>query len=326
MPTVLRCDPKLFEKDLSGQVIVVTGSNSGCGLETSRQLAKQGATVVLACRNASKGKAAVEDIGNKAVFLTTLDLSSLESVRGFASAFLDKYDRLDALVNNAGIMMCPYATTKDGFEMQFGCNHLGHFLLMRLLTPMLLETAKKTGKPSRFVALSSCASAQTTGRTKEHPHVDFEDPNWETREYDEGMAYAQSKLSNYLHALGASLEYPADKLITASVHPGWVLSPLDQHITKKIFGEGMIADTLASLMRKLFLWKGDIITPEDGAQTTLQCLLADDIESGKFYSQFGIYKDDASKPGAWPMKHPNPNATEENAKKLWALSNGLVGI
>lgn len=326
MPTVLRCDPKLFEKDLSGQVMIVTGANSGCGLETSRQLAKQGATVILACRNATKGEAAVQDIGTNAVFLTTLDLSSLTSIRDFSSCFLEKYDRLDALVNNAGIMMCPYGKTKDGFEMQFGCNHLGHFLLMRLLTPLLVATAKKTGKPSRFVTLSSCASAQTTGMTVDHPFIDFKDPNWETREYDETVAYGQSKLANYLHALGASQEYSSDQIISASLHPGWVLSPLDQHAMKKIFGEGMVGAFFASLVRKLFLWKGDMITPEDGAQTTLHCLLSDNIESGKFYSQFGIYKDDASKPGGWPMKHPNPHATEESAKKLWDLSNTLVGM
>jgi len=326
MPTVLRCDPKLFEKDLSEQVIIVTGANSGCGLETSRQLAKQGATVVLACRNATKGQAAVEDIGDKAVFVTTLDLSSLESVREFVKAFLAKYDRLDALVNNAGIMACPYQKTKDGFEMQFGCNHLSHFLLMTLLTPLLLETAKKTNKPSRFVALSSCASAQTTLATKENPTIDFDDPNWETREYDESMAYGQSKFANYLHARGASLKHPSDKLLSTSVHPGWVLSPLDQHVMKRIFGEGFLADLLAGLVRKLYLWKGDLIVPEDGAQTTLHCVLADNIESGKFYSQFGIYKDEASRSGGWPMKHPNPNASDENAEKLWTLSEKLVGV
>jgi len=326
MPTVIRCDPKLFEKDLSGQVMIVTGANSGCGLETSRQLAKQGATVVLACRNASKGEVSVQDIGTNAVFLTTLDLSSLENIKSFVAAFLEQYNRLDALVNNAGIMMCPYGKTKDGFEMQFGCNHLGHFLLMRQLTPLLLETAKKNNKPSRFVALSSCASAQTTRRTVEHPFIDFEDPNWETREYNESMAYAQSKLANYLHAVGASMEHSSDQLIAAAVHPGWVLSPLDQHIMKKIFGEGTISDFVAGLVRKLYLWKGKLITPQDGAQTTLHCLLDDNIKSGKFYLQFGIYKDDASKPGGWPMKHPNPNATKENTKKLWDLSNKLVGM
>lgn len=153
----LRCDPKLFEKDLINQVIIVTGANSGCGLETSRQLAKQGATVILACRSPERGAAAAKDVGGNGIFLP-LDLASLESIRNFSKEFLSKYDRLDALINNAGIMACPYAKTKDGFEMQIGCNHLGHFLLLQLLAPLLVKTADTTGKPSRYVALSSCAA------------------------------------------------------------------------------------------------------------------------------------------------------------------------
>lgn len=210
------------------------GANSGCGLETSRQLAKQGATVILACRNTERGETAAKDVGGE--FLAPLDLSSLQSIRDFVKAFEGKYDRLDVLVNNAGVMACPYQKTKDGFEWQIGCNHLCHFLLMRLLTPLMVKTADQTGKPSRFVALSSCAAALTT-MSKADPNVDFDDLNWETREYVEGVAYSQSKLANYLHALGASRKYPADKLISASVHPGWVLSPLDQHVFKKMFGD-----------------------------------------------------------------------------------------
>lgn len=122
---------------------VVTGANSGCGLETSRQLAKQGATVILACRNAERGEAVATEVNG--IFLTTLDLSSLQSIRDFVKVCREKYDHLDGLVNNAGIMACPYAKTKDGFEMQEGCNHLGRFLLVHVLTPMLLKTAETTG-------------------------------------------------------------------------------------------------------------------------------------------------------------------------------------
>lgn len=189
----------------------------------------------------------------------------------------------------------------------------------------MLKTADKTGKPSRFVALSSCAAGEST-LSKAMPVVDFDDPNWETREYDEGLAYGQSKLCNYLHALGASRKYPADKILAASVHPGWVLSPLDQHFIKKTLGEGFFANTIAGLMRKIFLWKGDMIVPEDGAQTTLHCVLADDIESGKFYSQFGIYKKVECQGGGWPMELPNPNATPEAADKLWNMSADFVKV
>lgn len=323
MPTPLRCDPKLFEKDLKDQIVVVTGANSGCGLETSRQLSKQGATVILACRNTERGETAAKEVGG--VFVAPLDLSSLQSIRDFVKAFEEKYDRLDVLVNNAGVMACPYKKTKDEFEWQFGCNHLGHFLLMRSLTPLLLKTAETTGRPSRFVALSSVAAAEST-MSKAVPKMDFDDPNWETRDYDEGMAYGQSKLCNYLHALGASRKHPADKLIATSVHPGWVLSPLDQHVFKKMFGDGMLGNFAASMVRKFFLLKGDMITPEDGAQTTLHCVLADGIESGKFYSQFGIYKKEECRGGGWPLEMPNPNATEEVADKLWEVSEKFVGL
>lgn len=325
MPKTLRCEPKLFEKDLTHQVIIVTGANSGCGLETSRQLAKQGATVILACRSPERGEAAAMEVGG--VFLP-LDLASLDSVRRFAKDFQVKYDRLDVLINNAGIMACPYAKTKDGFEMQIGCNHLGHFLLSQLLTPLLLKTADTTGKPSRLVNLSSSAASEMIVAFEGVANIDFDDLNWETRPYQQNAAYMQSKLANYLHALEASKKYPNDKLICASVHPGWVQSNLDVHMFKASFGDGLIGRMMSSAVRNLFLWKGDMLNAVDGAQTTLHCVLedADKMESGAFYSQFGAYKDIDSRKGGWPMKIPNPNATPEAAAKLWIESEKLVGL
>ena len=324
MPKTLRCDPKLFEKDLTNKVIIVTGANSGCGLETSRQLAKQGATVILACRSPERGEAAAKEVGG--VFLP-LDLASLDSVRSFAKDFQVKYDRLDVLINNAGIMACPYAKTKDGFEMQIGCNHLGHFLLLQLLAPLLLKTADMTGKPSRLVALSSSAASEMIVAFDGVANIDFDDLNWETRPYQQNTAYMQSKLANYLHALEASKKYPLDKLICTSVHPGWVQSNLDVHMFKASFGDGVIGRMMSSAVRNLFLWKGDMLNAVDGAQTTLHCVLeeADKMESGAFYSQFGAYKDIDSRKGGWPMKIPNPNATPEAAAKLWIESEKLVG-
>ena len=221
MPTTLRCDPKLFDKDLTGQVIIVTGANSGCGLETTRQLAKQGATVILACRNEAKAKAAMDDIGyaDKTSFIQ-LDLSDLGSVRKFVGSFTSAYERLDVLVNNAGIMACPYAKTKDGFEIQIGCNHLAHFLLFNLLAPLLIKTAEDTGKPSRFISLSSCAASELSMGSAGYADIDFDDLNWESRKYDTGSAYQQSKLANFLIAWEASKKYDSSKLICASLHPG----------------------------------------------------------------------------------------------------------
>jgi len=324
MPTPLRCDPKLLEKDLSSQVIIVTGANSGCGLETSRQLVKQGAIVVMACRNEQRGRAAADEVGG--YFLTTLDLASLQSVRDFVKAYNNKYHRLDALVNNAGIMACPYEKTQDGFEMQLGCNHLGHFLLTHLLTKKMLETARMTKKPSRLVVLSSCAAAEMAMGDVGMPNVDFDDINWEKREYSEEKAYAQSKLCNYLHALGMSRKYPPEQIVAVSVHPGWVRSNLDVHTFRKYFGDQWYGRIMSELVRQIFLLKGDMISAQDGAQTSLHCILDDSVESGKFYSQFGIYKDYKSRNGGWPMELPNPNATPENADKLWEVSLKMVGV
>uniref|UniRef100_A0A7S2YEB9 Protochlorophyllide reductase n=1 Tax=Entomoneis paludosa TaxID=265537 RepID=A0A7S2YEB9_9STRA len=324
MPTPLRCDPALFEKDLTGQVIIVTGANSGCGLETTRQLVKQKATVIMACRNETKGQQAAQDVGG--VFVAPMDLASLESVRNFVKVFLEKYDRLNVLVNNAGIMMCPYGKTQDGFELQMGCNHLGHFLLQQLLTPLLLQTAETTGQPSRFIALSSVAATETS-MSKGIPDIDLEDLNWETREYHEVQAYSASKLANYLHANHAATQYPADKLLCVSVHPGWVRSNLDVHAFAKMFGTSWFGRTMSTGLRNVMQWKGDMISAEDGAQTTLHCILHDTLDPGAFYSQFGIYKRPEDRAGGWPLTPmPNPNATPEKAAALWKASVKLVGL
>lgn len=321
-PNIL-CDPALFEKDLTGMVMVVTGANGGIGLVTSKQLSKQGATVILACRNPEKGAVAAEEVGG--VFLR-LDLASLDSVKEFVSAFKKDYDRLDVLVNNAGVMMCPYAETVDGFEIQFGANHLGHFLLMRLLTPMLLETAEKTGKPSRFLALSSCAATDFPGGYQGYPWINFDDLMSSADKYDTEFAYGQSKLANYLHATEAGERYPADKLISVSLHPGWVYTPLDTHIFEKTLGTNIIARSVTSLIRNILFYTGFMLTPWIGIQSTFQCILADDIQSGKFYSQQGMYRDPTKKAGGWPMDLGNIKVMPGDGAKLWEVSEKLVGL
>ncbi|CAK0898784.1 unnamed protein product [Prorocentrum cordatum] len=163
-PPCLKCDPKLFEKDLTGQVVIVTGGNQGIGYVTARQLASQGAKVVLACRSKERGERAAGEV--KAAFMP-LELSSQASVRSFASAFLEKYGRLDILVNNAGVMACPLERTEEGYEMQLATNHLGHFLLTVLLKSVL-EQCK-----GRVVALSSAAASQMSMGTMPFGHADI---------------------------------------------------------------------------------------------------------------------------------------------------------
>ncbi|MGI9334761.1 MAG: SDR family NAD(P)-dependent oxidoreductase, partial [Gammaproteobacteria bacterium] len=184
-----RCDPALFEKDLSGCVYIVTGANSGVGLATTEQLAKQGASVIAGCRRVDAGKDAFAESGTMRgkIEVLALDLGSLDSVRRFAKEFTAGHRRLDGLVNNAGIMACPQGKTADGFETQFGVNHLGHFLL----TELLMDTLKASA-PSRIVCVSSVAHV---GTKKQVGEVDLEDPNYEQRPYDKVMAYAQSKLA-----------------------------------------------------------------------------------------------------------------------------------
>jgi NAD(P)-dependent dehydrogenase (short-subunit alcohol dehydrogenase family) len=292
-----RCDPTLFQRDLTGQVVIVTGANTGIGLKTARRLSQQHATVVLACRSVQKGQAAADDDDVGGIFLAPMDLASLRSVREFCEIFRSTCDRLDILVNNAGIMNAPYSLTDDGFEIAMGCNHLGHFLLSQLLAPLMIRTAEKTGKPSRLVIVSSAHAGETSvGRA----NIDLEDLHWKQREYHAKRAYASSKLANYLHALHASQIYPPDKLICVSLHPGWVQTQLTKGV-------------------------GDISTV-DGAQTSLHCCLSDDVQSGEFYSQKGAYVHDDDKPGGWPMVLRNPNATPELAVKLWEISERLVGL
>ncbi|MEL6673409.1 MAG: SDR family NAD(P)-dependent oxidoreductase, partial [Bacteroidota bacterium] len=142
--------------DLTGKRVLVTGGSSGIGQETARAMASKGAEVILTARNETKGKQVVAEIraatGNEKVSTMPVELGSLSSIRSFAEAFLSQYDALDLLINNAGVMACPQSKTEDGFEKQFGVNHLGHFLLTELLSPALVKAA-----PSRVVNVSSRA-------------------------------------------------------------------------------------------------------------------------------------------------------------------------
>lgn len=325
MPKVLRAPSDLWSKDLSGQVFVITGASGGIGAFCARRLVEMGATVVLAGR---KGTAAVAEsitsggelVGKRSVALgphgggkvgsaegMDLDLSDLASVRAFAAAFLARHTRLDCLINNAGVMMPPYGKTKDGFEMQLGVNHLGHFLLTLLLKDVLEKSA-----PSRVVCVASCSACQCTMMCPSDPYIDYDDINWESREYEKDLAYGQSKLANILHAREIPKRFNG---VTAySLHPGWVQTQLMRH--------AIPSACLRSMMQGTFKRMGKMISVDDGSQTSLWVALADpsQLENGAFYSQSGIYKDKASQKGGWPMAVPNPNDTDAEAAKLWDWS------
>ncbi|MCA9935908.1 MAG: SDR family oxidoreductase [Anaerolineales bacterium] len=313
MLKTLMCNPKLFNKDLNGRIYIVTGANSGSGFATSKQLAEQGAHVIAACRRVNAGKEAFADLGNVrgSVEIMELDLASLASVRRFAEAFLAKHDRLDGLVNNAGVMATPKGQTTDGFETQFGINHLGHFLL----TELLLDTLKASA-PSRIVCVSSMAHAEMRGITGE---INFDDLLFEKRAYVPYAAYAQSKLANVLHALDLAQRLEGTGVSAFSVHPGWIRSNLAKG------GLGLMQNVLWPIRGTIGL-----MTWFEGAQTSLHCLLDDDApnHSGEYYSQnSSLYPNKENRPGGWPMPSPSPYGRDVKlAKKLYRTSMELVGL
>lgn len=213
-----------YMPDLTGRVAVVTGANSGLGLETVRALAARGAHVVLATRNAERGQRALQlvqsEVPGAELELASLDLASLRSVREFAANFSATHERLDLLFNNAGVMAIPRAETEDGFEMQFGTNHLGHFALTGLLLPTLLKTPQ-----SRVIVLSSMARL--------FGHIDFDDLQG-TRSYSRWSAYGQSKRANLLFGYELQRRLKAINAATISVvaHPGYASTSLQVNSVK----------------------------------------------------------------------------------------------
>jgi len=318
MPKTIMCDPKLFEIDLSGRVYIVTGANSGSGFATAKQLAEQGAHVVGACRRVDAGNEAFADLRNVrgSVEIMELDLASLTSVRRFAETFLSNYDRLDGLVNNAGVMHTPEGKTENGFETQIGINHLGHFLLTELLLDIL-----KASAPARIVCVSSVAHAGMRGIYGE---IDFEDMHFEKREYDAGVAYAQSKFANVLHAAELARRLEGTGVSAFSVHPGWIRSNLVAS------SNGAVGKFVQNVLLRPFAGALGTMSWFEGAQTSLHCLLDDDApnHNGKFFSQNSIlYPNPENRPGGWPMKSPHPRAGDaELAGKLYQRSLELVGL
>jgi NAD(P)-dependent dehydrogenase (short-subunit alcohol dehydrogenase family) len=315
MAKPLICPPELLTKDLTGRRYVVTGANGGIGLVAAKQLAKQGAEVIMACRRTSAGEQAAAEIRaehrDAKLDVQALDLNDLDSVRKFAKAIVAKYDSLSGLLNNAGVMNTPKGTTTQGHETQFGVNHLAHFLLTDLLLDLL-----KAGAPARIVNLSSCFHDVAMGREGK---IDFDDLDWKTRKYDGWAAYAQSKLANLLHAKALAKRLEGENVVAVSVHPGWVNTDLMRHSMPRF---------VEAIARPFMRMRG-MIEPWEGAQTSLYALLADDVSghAGEFYSQLGEYRDKECNKGGWPMRSPNPEANDDRvADRLWERSRELVGL
>ncbi|XP_066280171.1 retinol dehydrogenase 12-like [Branchiostoma lanceolatum] len=286
---------------LDGKTAIVTGSNTGLGKETARDLARRGARVILACRDVTKAEAAADDIrkttGNGNVVVQKLDLASLASVREFAAGINKKEGRMDLLINNAGIMMCPQWKTEDGFEMQFGTNHLGHFLLTNLLLDLLKKSA-----PSRVVTVSS------TGHQFGKMH--FDDLNLENG-YEPMKAYGQSKLANILFTRELAKRLEGTGVTCYSVHPGGVRSDLSRYMPQTY---GLWLTLIKPFIIPFMLVFGK--SNEQGAQTSLHCALQEGLES-----KSGLYFSDCAE------KDPSPaGQDDEAAKRLWEVSEEMVGL
>ena len=208
---------------LDGKIVIVTGANTGIGKETVKDFVNRGATVIMACRSLSRGEKAADDIksatGNSdRVILRQLDLGSLKSVRAFAKGFLEEFSKLHILVNNAGVMFCPYTLTEDGFEQTFGVNHLGHFALTNLLLPRM----KESGPGGRIVNVSSNGHILI-------PYFNMNDLLWKSNGYSSTKAYGQSKLCNILFTKELHRRLISEGIYSFALHPGVVSTELLRH-------------------------------------------------------------------------------------------------
>ncbi|MFZ5442650.1 MAG: oxidoreductase [Myxococcota bacterium] len=292
---------------LEGQVWVVTGANSGLGLETTRALAAKGATVVMACRDPQRAAAAAEDVRRTApgarLELRALDLASLSSIAAFARALLAERPELDGLINNAGIMAIPRRTTADGFEMQLGTNHLGHFALS-----LQLLAGLERAKAPRLVNVASAAHRWGT--------MNFDDLMGE-RSYSAWGAYGQSKLANLLFTYEASRRLASKhRTLVAAAHPGYASTNL----------QGVGAKMTGSALGAWFMDTGNRVLAQSaarGALPTLFAATAPDVKSGEYFGPDGFLELKGS------PRRCDSNAKSKDpasARRLWEISEQLTGV
>lgn len=310
-PTAIQIikDEKL-EGKLTGHTAFITGCSSGIGTECAKALFLTGATLYLTARNISKARAALGDIADSdRVHILQLDLESFDSVRACAAEFLTKCQALNILILNAGVMTPPEGRTKDGFETQFGTNHLAHFLLFNLLQPALLRGVATIQKPSRVVVLSSVAH-----RLGE---VNFDDVNFEGH-YDPMTAYAQSKTANLWTANEIERRYGYQGIHAWSVHPGAVQTELLRHLSS----EEQSGFTGDEYLMKAFK------NAEQGAATSIWAATAAALEGkgGKYLDNCQIIPAWEPSVAKWGPGYGAHAYDVEKAKKLWEKSIEWVGL
>jgi NAD(P)-dependent dehydrogenase (short-subunit alcohol dehydrogenase family) len=296
---------------LVDRVALVTGASAGLGVETARTLAGAGATVVLLARNPGKLDAVVDQLSEAVpearLDQALIDLADLDSVRAGAAELLERYPQIHLLVNNAGVMACPLSRTAQGFEMQFGTNHLGHFLLTGLLLPALLAGADAVGE-SRVVSLSSAGHRFSP--------VHFEDPNYERRDYDKWAAYGQAKTANALFAVGLERRFGERGVHANAVHPGAIVTELGRYLTPQDLE--MLNASRPSGQPLEFK------STEQGAATSVWAVSAPELAG-----RGGLYLEDCQVAG--PAQGGRDDGYQAyaldpvQADRLWELSEELVG-
>jgi NAD(P)-dependent dehydrogenase (short-subunit alcohol dehydrogenase family) len=291
--------------DLHGRLAIVTGASSGIGLEAARVLARHGARVVLACRDADKARDAQAQIRASApdtpVQVQQLDLASLASVRKAADELIESTDRIDLLINNAGQMWPPRSFTEDGFEQQFGVNHLGHFAL----TGLLLDHMRQV-PGSRVVTVSSGGHRRGT--------MEFEDLNWERTKYNAANAYGRSKLANlmFTYELQRRLAAAEAETIAVAAHPGMVPTPLMRH------AKGALRLVVGVVLKVAGQRDAAL-----GALPTLRAATDPAVRGGEYYGPDGRYE-----AKGYPVLVKSSELAHDAAaqQRLWQESERLTGV
>ena len=288
--------------DLAGRRVLVTGTTSGLGLETARVLAARGAHVISASRDGARAASAAAAAGIR-VEVREVDLTSLASVRAFCDGMLADHERIDVLIANAGVMAAPEAKTADGFELQLGTNHIGHFMLVNRLRPLLRAAA-----PSRVVSVSSAGHR--------FGDVDLDDPAFERTPYDPWVAYGRSKTANVLFAVELDRRGRDDGVRAAAIHPGGIPTDLGRHLTD---------ESLAALARNRGERRVEWKTIPQGAATQVWAgVVADADDVGGRYCEdcavAPVIDDPNQSPGV--MRYA---LDPDRAAALWAATERWVG-
>lgn len=290
--------------DLSGKLVLITGGSSGLGAEAARAFATAGADVIITVRDSDKAAAVVTRIKQQTgveIEMEQLELGSMASIRAFAERINARGAKIDILLNNAGVMACPWSTTEEGFELQFGANHLGHFLMTNLIAPSLADGG-------RVVNLSSAGH--------EISPVVFDDIGFKKRDYNKWAAYGQAKTANALFAVGLNERLAGRGIEAFSVHPGGIMTDLSRHLTEddiKMFQQRLEEGTLV------------LKTVEQGAATGVYASTAPELagRGGSYLADCRIAE--VSEDGDRSVTVRPYAVDPQQADRLWTLSEQMLG-